>query len=518
MCPGLTNDLQQVEDSRKTAIINRELERLNIDIAALQETRLPSSGSLREQDYTFFWQGREPEELHMHGVGFAVRNSLLSSVEPPSKGTPRILSLRLSTTSGPVNVLSIYAPILSSPAETKDEFYEELETTIREIPATEQLPVYLLGDFNARVGADQESWPRSIGHFGVGKLNENGQRLLEMCSYHDLCVTNTFFATKPQHRVSWCHTRSRHWHQLDLVITRRPSLNCVLTTRSYHSDDCDTDHSLVGYKVRLQPKRIHHSKQKGRPRINTARTKIPDLCKRFADSTEEALRDCPTNSAEERWNHIRGAIYNSAMDTFGKSERQNPDWFEAGITKLEPAIAAKRKALLNYKREPSEKTLAALRKARNDAQRLARRSANDYWLILCQNIQVSADCGNIRAMYDGMKKSFGPSITKIAPLKTASGDTITDRGKQMERWVEHYQELYSRENTISTAAVEKCKALPLMEELDVPPSIDELRKAIDSLASGKAPGNDGITLEVVKAGKSTALHHHLHELLLQCWG
>ncbi|XP_076035995.1 uncharacterized protein LOC143021958 [Oratosquilla oratoria] len=291
----------------------------------------------------------------------------------------------------------------------------------------------------------------------------------------------------------------------------------LLTTRSYHSADCDTDHSLVGCKVRLQPKQIHRSKQTGYPRINTARTKMPDLCKRFADSTEEALRDCPTNSAEERWNHIRGAIYNSAMDTFGKRERQNPDWFEAGITKLELAIADKRKALLNYKREPSEKTLAALRKARNDAQRLARRSANDYWLSLCQSIQLSADCGNIRAMYDNMKKAFGPSITKIAPLKTASGDTITDRGKQMERWAEHYQELYSRENVVSTATVEKCKALPLMEELDVPPSIDELGKAIDSLASGKAPGNDGIPPDVVKAGKSTVLHHHLHELLLQCW-
>ncbi|XP_076068334.1 uncharacterized protein LOC143040786 [Oratosquilla oratoria] len=197
------------------------------------------------------------------------------------------------------------------------------------------------------------------------------------------------------------------------------------------------------------------------------------------------------------------------MDTFGKRERQNPDWFEAGITKLEPAIAAKRKALLNYKREPSEKTLAALRKIRNDAQRIVRRSANDYRL----NIQLSADCGNIRAMYDGMKKAFGPSITKIAPLKTASGDTITDRGEQMERWAKHYQELYSRENV----AVENSKALAMMEKLDVLTSIDELRKDINSLASGKAPGNDGIPPEVVKAGKCTTLHHHLHEFLLQCW-
>ena len=56
-----------------------------------------------------------------------------------------------------------------------------------------------------------------------------------------------------------------------------------------------------------------------------------------------------------------------------------------------------------------------------------------------------------------------------------------------------------------------------MEELHDPPTIEELSKAIDSLASGKAPGNDGISPEVIKAGKEISLLEHLHELLLQCW-
>ncbi|GFR86699.1 hypothetical protein ElyMa_006059700 [Elysia marginata] len=40
MRPGLSDDLQQVKHDRKTAIIDRELATPNIDIAALQETRL----------------------------------------------------------------------------------------------------------------------------------------------------------------------------------------------------------------------------------------------------------------------------------------------------------------------------------------------------------------------------------------------------------------------------------------------------------------------------------------------
>jgi hypothetical protein len=116
-------------------------------------------------------------ERRIYGVGFAVRNSVLLSVEPPSQGTERILSLRLITSLGPTHILNVYAPTHFFTAETKDAFYEDLETRIREIPDKENLFLH---------GADHTSWPRCIGHFGVGKLNENGQRLLELCSFSEL--------------------------------------------------------------------------------------------------------------------------------------------------------------------------------------------------------------------------------------------------------------------------------------------------------------------------------------------
>ena len=71
MTTGL-DDLQNISDARKTAVINDELLRLKIDIAALQETRLADSGTLKEKDYTFFWQGKSAEHRREHGVGFAV--------------------------------------------------------------------------------------------------------------------------------------------------------------------------------------------------------------------------------------------------------------------------------------------------------------------------------------------------------------------------------------------------------------------------------------------------------------
>ena len=244
---------------------------------------------------------------------------------------------------GPLNLVCVYAPTLQASAETKDQFYESLDTVISKIPATEH--IYLLGDFNARVGADRESWPNVLGHYGIGKMNENGQRLLELCCYRKLCVTNTYFQNKACHKVSWRHPRSKHWHQLDMIITKRDSLNNVCNTRFYQSADCDTDHSLIATKVKLKPKKFYHSKRKGQPRINISKTAYPEKNQEFNERLGETLNTAQGNaeqSAEDSWNSLRNAIYSTAVLTYGKKERKNKDWFEAGITQMEPVIEAKR--------------------------------------------------------------------------------------------------------------------------------------------------------------------------------
>ncbi|CAM2100582.1 unnamed protein product [Caretta caretta] len=89
----------------------------------------------REKDYPFFWQGKSAEETQEEGVGFAIKNSLLGMIEPPTNGSKRILALCLFTSEGPVNLVSVYATTLSSSSDIKDQFYNQLNTnTISKIP------------------------------------------------------------------------------------------------------------------------------------------------------------------------------------------------------------------------------------------------------------------------------------------------------------------------------------------------------------------------------------------------
>ena len=169
-----------------------------------------------------------------------------------------------------------------------------------------------------------------------------------------------------------------------------------------------------------------------------------------------------------------------------------------------------------YKSCHSQQNLQALRAAQGEVQRVARRCANDYWLDLCSGIQLAADIGKIRVMYDGIKKALGPTQKKSAPLKSSTGETIQDRAEQMERWVEHYSELFSRENIVTEEALSAIECLQMIEELDAEPTIGELKKALNCLSSGTAPGKDGFPPEIVKLCTGSLLTE-LHVILCLYW-
>ena len=508
---------QEAPGLRKTAIIARELEKLNLDIVALQETRLPGSGSLREKEYTFFWRGLGVDESRIHGVGFAVRNRLVGSITTPVGVSERIITLRLRTGKGYTTFVCAYAPTLSGSPEAKDEFYESLNDTLRSVSKRDQL--LILGDFNARVGTDHGSWPTCLGRFGTGKMNENGQRLLELCASWHLVVTNTFFRTGARlHNVSWRHPRSGEWHQLDLVLARKADLNLVKVTRSFHGADCDSDHSLVVSVVETRLRSSHLARPSPVPRINAGNSKVAELRAKFASSLDAKISefDGGVCTPDESWGRLRQAIHESAVEAFGTNSRLKHDWMEEYSSTLRPLLEQKRTALIAHKRTPSDSTKDRLKAAKAEVQRTARKCANEYWTNLCTSIQVAADRGDTKSLFEQINKAIGPRATSSVPIKAADGSDLTDIKSQLNRWVEHYSELYGSDSPASPGLEEVLVNLPEMAELDECPTMDELRNAIAELKDGKACGEDGIPAEVLKTCTEQLLPK-LYELLTLCW-
>lgn len=87
--------------------------------------------------------------------------------------------------------------------------------------------------------------------------------------------------------------------------------------------------------------------------------------------------------------------------------------------------------------------------------------------------------------------------------------------QELERWVEHYLELYATKNMVTDVALDALPSFSVMEDLDTTHSAEELGKAIDCLSCGNASGKDGIPPEFLK-NCNRPLQQHLLELLCLC--
>uniref|UniRef100_H3A8R6 Endonuclease/exonuclease/phosphatase domain-containing protein n=1 Tax=Latimeria chalumnae TaxID=7897 RepID=H3A8R6_LATCH len=107
----------------RTAIVARELSRYNIDIAVLSETRRADKGHLREEQggYTFFWKGKPANDRQVHGIGFAIKNQIVSRMtEFPAGINERLMTLCLQlANNSSATVMSAYTPTLAAEEEQK---------------------------------------------------------------------------------------------------------------------------------------------------------------------------------------------------------------------------------------------------------------------------------------------------------------------------------------------------------------------------------------------------------------
>lgn len=110
-------------------------------------------------------------------------------------------------------------------------------------------------------------------------------------------------------------------------------------------------------------------------------------------------------------------------------------------------------------------------------------------------------------MLKGLKKAFGPSLAKSAPMKSVSEELIKDKIKQLKRWVEHYGALYSMKNRVSQEALNSSGSLPVLNKLNRMPTMVKLLKATDSLSQAKLLVLMASHLKWSKLAKATPSMH-----------
>ena len=155
---------------RRTVLVAMELAKYNIDIAALCEIKFSESGSLNDLEYSFFWSGKPEGERREAGVGFVIKKDIvtkLTEMARPVRDRIKTMTLPLNKDNFAI-FISVYAPTKTNPDENKKASCNQLACVLSGIPLTDKL--LLVGDFNSRVGRDNDKWPLVMGKRGIATL------------------------------------------------------------------------------------------------------------------------------------------------------------------------------------------------------------------------------------------------------------------------------------------------------------------------------------------------------------
>ena len=248
----------QRADHRKVDQIVCELERYDIVVGALQETK---------------WFGCEVYEVNRSVVLTAGRTTLAQG-EPVQRGegvalvlsglaldawkkggkqwkvwNSRCVSACLlmpGSRRRKLHVVSRYAPTRAASRKDKEAFFQMLDSFISLVPSQESYVI--LGDFNARVGSRESAdgqWGAVRGPHRYGVANDAGKEFLSFLSCHQATVCNTWFVKRDIHKQTWQHPKSKQWSCIDFVVMKQRNRKLCMDVAARRGAMCNTDHHLV---------------------------------------------------------------------------------------------------------------------------------------------------------------------------------------------------------------------------------------------------------------------------------
>ncbi|KAL4141595.1 hypothetical protein QTP88_004211 [Uroleucon formosanum] len=261
-----------------TTVIS-SLERYQLNIAAIQETRWPGQGNLKTNNWTYFYSGG------------------------------------LDHQAGDKN------------EAIKNEFYEKLDTVCDLLPNSKVK--ILLGDFNAKIGQEPIFSP-TIGSNSLHlNSNDNGTRLINFAMARDMVVSSNTFPHKNIHKQTWVSPDGRTRNQIDHIVVDDRFKRCILDVRSMRCSSGISDHFMVKTKVRLRLSIKWKERRAPVKKINIEPLKYSQTTEQYKNRLNDIL--WPTEKAssiDEMWEKTEKSVKKIAEEVLGyQRKRAINKWF-----------------------------------------------------------------------------------------------------------------------------------------------------------------------------------------------
>ena len=113
-------------------------------------------------------------------------------------------------------MVQAYAPISDAMDRQKNESYNQLQDTISNCNRNDVIVV--MGDLNAKVDNNNTNRTELMRKFGIGIMNDSGERLCDFCSANGFIITGTNFPHKHIHKLTWGSPDRRTVNQIHHVL------------------------------------------------------------------------------------------------------------------------------------------------------------------------------------------------------------------------------------------------------------------------------------------------------------
>ena len=489
-----TWNVRTLHQCGKVKELEHALSRYHWDILGLCEVRWKGFGETTTEEGHKLWYSGD-ETKHQQGVAFLVRKEITGCVISCTPINSRIIMIRISGKPKNISIIQAYAPTTEHEDEEVEQFYDQIEETIKTIPKKDILIIQ--GDWNAKVGPDAyEQWAGTTGKFGIGETNERGLRLLQFARSHRLTLANTLFPHKTSRRTTWHAPNGQVHNQIDFIMTPcrfKSSINKA-KTRTYPGADIGSDHDLVLLVMKLKLRKQY---QANNPRIkfNLDKLKDPEVEAVFQAQLggRFAALNLFDSSVDELADSFKEVVLDTAEKVLGRQRKKIQPWVSDEILDL----CDERRALKGEKH--SSPAAAELYRRANRQVRKKMTEAKEEWIARqCDAIEKGMEQGNSKQAYDTLKKLTKTQQNRTTVIENNEGMLLTESTAVLKRWTEYSEELYNYPLQPDTSLLNTGTAAQASEPLPV--LKEEVEQAVRKLKGGKSPGVDNIPAELLKHG------------------
>lgn len=498
---GITNKLKEVTS---------EIKELNLDIVCITETKKKGQGSAMVDDYVHIWSGVPKSERAKAGVAVLIKKIYNKHIQDIQFITERHLKIVVRIRNIELVIVAVYAPTNDTMDAVKDTFYDTLDDILQGIKKHQQL--ILAGDLNARVGSRQND--EVVGQYGEIRVNDNGERLINICKQHELKINNSFYNHKEIHRYTWEKPSLNQKSILDYIITRQKPHFKVVDTRVKRGANCSTDHYLLVSKILPQySAAIMKRKEKISDTKETV-TKEVIVKYNLYLLQDESIRDLyqrrltnllnkstTEGDVEKDHQNIVEAIHQAARESLGESnneKRRNQIWWN---DQLKECVKLKKQAYQNWLVNQTVEKWNIYRKLNREVKNKIKEGKNLCW---------ERKCLEIESLIGGSRSS---EVWRCLKGMKINNNTRTANQINMEDWTMHYKKLLieDRDHYQTTEINNRNGTHRNMIRI----TEDELHNVIKTMKNGRAPGAGNTYTELIKCG-GQALRERLCHLVNNC--